>query len=372
VLSGSRGALLALVAGLCVLAARTKPKAKTVMKWAVLTGVLFAAFYVSPAAERLRARAHWISDERTGGARPLLWRDSLLMAMERPLRGFGSDNFVAAFPRFQSAELARAYPDFYHESPHNILLDALTSQGAGGLLALAAIAAIGIWASGPPYLLTGFIATLLAHQFIVFTAPTAFFFYLGAGLQVGQTIGFRSRPQPLETADRENRPSAPLMIPALAAVIFLIFAAWRLVAADHALAVVDHKLDAGNLRGAAEAYRRALAHSSAGVSADLHFSRRWADVAARFSDAPSRLYYSKSRQALRLSPPICPSSSKTAGTISPFLLRRETMSPESNTPCARQSPSARTGTSRTGPSHACLPPRAARPEPPLKDVLPWT
>src|SRR5215471_10641133 len=50
-------------------------------------------------------------------------------------------------------KLARAYPDFCHESPHNILLDLLTSEGAGGLLALAAIAAIGIYAGGPPYLL---------------------------------------------------------------------------------------------------------------------------------------------------------------------------------------------------------------------------
>ncbi len=100
--------------------------------------IVFAAFYISPAGQHLRARVHWIGEDPAGGARLLLWRDSLKMAAAKPIAGFGPDNFVAEFPHYQSQELERAYPDFYNESPHNLFLDVLTSEGALGLLSLTA------------------------------------------------------------------------------------------------------------------------------------------------------------------------------------------------------------------------------------------
>ena len=151
-------------------------------------------FYLSPAGERLRARAHWIGEDTAGGARPLLWRDSLRMAAAKPLTGFGLDTFSAEFPHYQSEQLARAYPDFYHESPHNIFLDALTAEGVPGLLLLLAVASAGIAGglrAGPRNSLLGvaslpaLVASLVAHQFVVFIAPTAFYFYLGAGMLAG-------------------------------------------------------------------------------------------------------------------------------------------------------------------------------------------
>ena len=316
VMTGSRGAFLALAAGIFILAWRfpvtqstTQPGAAVRSRArlgafaaaAAATGIALAVLYVSPAGERLRARAHWISEERTGGARLLLWTDSLVMASKRPVRGYGPENFVAEFPRFQSVKLAQAYPDFYHESPHNVFLDALTAQGLGGLLALAGVAAIGAiagLAGAGPYLFAAFAATVVAHQFIVFTAPTAFYFYLGAGLLAGSTR--RNEAEAYEgsasgTGRRGPKPTRRKRAATLGlgVAIFLIAAGFRLAIADHALAIVDRRLDAGDPRGAAEAYRIALRHSGAGVSADLHFSRRWAAVAAQFPDAPSRLYYSQ-------------------------------------------------------------------------------
>src|SRR5207245_2040087 len=105
------------------------------------------AFYYSPLGAQLRARMRWSREDVRGGARLLLWRDSLRMALERPLLGYGPETFPTEFPRFQSAELARAFPDFYHESPHNVFLDALTSQGFPGLVILAGIAALGLYAA---------------------------------------------------------------------------------------------------------------------------------------------------------------------------------------------------------------------------------
>ncbi len=135
VLSGTRAAMLAVVVGFAAIAFQSgwKPRRRHVLT-ALICGALFVAFLFSPAGTRLRARVRWSGNEPTGGARPLLWRDSLRMAMARPFTGFGPETFSAEFPRFQSAELARLFPDFYHESPHNVALDALTSEGIPGLL----------------------------------------------------------------------------------------------------------------------------------------------------------------------------------------------------------------------------------------------
>jgi O-antigen ligase len=293
-LSGSRGAMLALAVGLCVLAAMLRPRARTVATIAVSAALAIAAFYFAPAGGRLRARAHWIGEDLAGGARPLLWRDSLKMAAAKPVTGFGLDTFVAEFPRYQSEDLARAYPDFYHESPHNVFLDALTAEGVPGLLLLLAVAATGIAGglrariSNPALgvaLLPAFVATLVAHQFVVFTAPTAFYFYLGAGVLAGARAS-KSEDFRVPAAWRW----AALVV-SLAAAGFLAVTAYRLVAADSALAAVQRRLDANDPRAAAEAYRRALSRSGSGVDANLYFSRRWAVVARKVPDVISKLYY---------------------------------------------------------------------------------
>jgi O-antigen ligase len=288
-LSGSRGAVLGLVAGVCVLAAAVRPSVRAVATTAALVAVALGAFYVSPGGERMRARAHWIGEDRVGGARPLLWRDSLKMAAAKPLVGFGLDTFVAEFPHYQSEELARQYPDFYHESPHNIFLDALTAEGVPGLLILVSIIAAGLsgavigGAKSP--LLPGLVASLMAHQFIVFIAPTAFYFYLGAALLAGHGAS-RLSPSPVPALWRRAT-----LAGGLAAATFLGVITYRMVAADSALATAQRKLDANDPRGAAEAYRKALSRSGPDATADLYFSRRWATVAASAPDTMSKLYF---------------------------------------------------------------------------------
>jgi O-antigen ligase len=288
-LSGSRGAALALVAGLCMLAAMLRPSLRSVAKIGAVVMLALVSFYFSPAGERVRARAHWIGEDRAGGARPLLWRDSLRMAAAKPLVGFGLDTFVAEFPHYQSEELARAYPEFYHESPHNMFLDALTAEGLPGLLLLVAVAAAAI-AGGVrarSALLPAFVATLVAHQFVVFTAPTAFYFYLGAGVLAGAGP---SRSVISRTPDAFRWVA---LAGGLAAAGLLVAMTYRMIAADSALAAVERGLDANDLHGAAEAYRKALSRSESSVAADLYFSRRWTVVARNAPDTISKLYYSQ-------------------------------------------------------------------------------
>src|SRR5262249_41352658 len=104
--------------------------------------------------------------------------------------GIRAETFSVEFPRVQPAALARAYPDFYQESAHNILLDALTAQGAIGLLALVAFVGLGFYAVWKAPLVPGgffgaaLAASLVSHQFSVFTMPTALYFYLTVGILV--------------------------------------------------------------------------------------------------------------------------------------------------------------------------------------------
>src|SRR5204863_5020769 len=110
----------------------------------VLVGV---AFFASPLGWPLRSRTRWYMEDPWGGARIALWRDSLRMGLNRLPFGYGPEVFGASFPHWESKELARAYPDFAHESPHNIFLDALIAQGIAGPLLLAAFCVGGFLAA---------------------------------------------------------------------------------------------------------------------------------------------------------------------------------------------------------------------------------
>lgn len=292
ILAGSRGAWLGLAAGIAVFVSLQRPRLRTVAAGVAIFLVLGAAFYVSPAGARLRARAFWISEDRAGGARLLLWRDSLRMSAARPWTGFGPEAFVAEFPRYQSAELARAYPDFYHESPHNIFLDALSSQGIAGALLLAAWVALGVIAAlrAPPAarpvaiaLLSALVASFVAQQFVVFIVPTAFAFFLGIGLLAHLEPGAELKPVRMPVR-------AAIALGSLAAAGFFALAGYRLSEADLALARMQRLLDSGRSKEAAALWESSRTSGSAnvrrawGVTADLHFSRRWASAASAAQD----------------------------------------------------------------------------------------
>ena len=151
-LTGTRAALLAATAGTVTLAIleRTGIRSRFRARYlaiAVACVCLLAAFVISPPGTQVRARVAWSEEEPAGGARPLLWRDSIRMAGDKPLFGFGPEVFPAAFPRFESEQLARLYPDFHHESPHNLQLDALTAGGIPAFLLTLGWGGLGIYAA---------------------------------------------------------------------------------------------------------------------------------------------------------------------------------------------------------------------------------
>jgi O-antigen ligase len=286
VLTGSRAAFLGLIAGAATWSAwklrkSSLPARRTIWRAASYAGAALAALavlYVSPLGQPLRSRTRWFVEDPWGGARPLLWRDSLRMGLARPLAGHGPETFTAAFPHYESTALARAYPDFAHESPHNIFLDALVAQGIGGFLLLAAWCALGFGAAWKirdvhPRLaacLAGALAAgLVSQQFTAFTIPTAVIFFATVALAAG-LAGFAGEASGVSVR------RFPFALP-------LLYFAARLAFADHALALTQRDLAAGNLTAAA-AHFQASGHTS-----DLWYSRELLAMAGKGSNISDRL-----------------------------------------------------------------------------------
>jgi O-antigen ligase len=276
VLNGTRAAMLgAVVGGVVLLLTRRRGIGVRAGVAGLVCAVGLVLFFFSPGGVKLRARLHWSLEDARGGARLLLWRDSLRMSAEKPITGFGPEAFGTEFPRFESAELAAAYPDFYHESPHNVFLDAVTGQGISGLLVLVALCGLGIVAAiracrlanplGPP--LAGALAgTLVTQQFTVFVLATALYFHLLVALLV---VAARS-PWKSEVPARHAR--RWILIPSGAAALLLVAAAVQMIAADRAFAITQQRIAAGDIERASKAYRDVLRWQLPGASSDLSYS----------------------------------------------------------------------------------------------------
>lgn len=281
VLSGTRAAMIGLLAGAAFLAVQRNLRFR--LRYMAMLAAIAAAsalFYFSPAGAALRARVHWALDEPAGGARLLLWRDSLRMAASRWPAGYGPETFIPAFALHQSPELARAFPDFYHESPHNVFLDALVAQGVVGLVLLLALAASGFAAAWNARrnplagaLAAGLAAMTISEQFTCFTLPTALAYYAAIAMLVSLSIPARLAA----------RPTRSRWLPAAVAVpcaVILVFFAVRLWMAETALAAVRRDLDSNLVGDAAGRYSEYEQWRWPSRSADLWYSRRLAQIAA--------------------------------------------------------------------------------------------
>ena len=294
VLSGTRAAMLGLAAGAIVflMASRARMRNRAALV-GIVCAALLAGLFFSPPGAKLRARLHWSLEDARGGARLFLWRDSLAMAAHRPLAGFGPETFAAEFPRFESIQLARAFPDFYHESPHNMFLDVLTSQGAPGLLALLGLCGLGVWAALRCYrsqqplaapLAAALVGALVAHQFVVFILATDLYFHLLLALLVISA----TTEQAIEPNTERRR--AWLSLPlSWATILLLATFTVRLLIADRALAVAGEGVAAGRATDAAAAYRTVLRSKPPGAGSDLGYSRAMQQLAVSAPAPATRL-----------------------------------------------------------------------------------
>ncbi len=273
VMSGSRAAVLGVLAGAVVMLIGHRPTHRRYKWWTIGAAtaiVLGGVFYSSPAGKPIRNRINWVATEPLGGARPLLWRDSLAMSRHHLALGYGPETFIAEFPRQESVALARAFPDFLHESPHNIFLEALVSQGVPGALILAALCVWGAFAARrSPMLGAALAGGVTAQLFTSFVLPTAVFFFL--------TLALLVEPGP-------TRRIPVLRLAACFGAFILALYAVRFFAADWALGSASAALDRGDVQTGLPEYDRAAKWAPAGASADLYFSRRLANYVSKTSD----------------------------------------------------------------------------------------
>jgi len=276
-LSGSRGAYIGLLAGAgawCVWKGlRVPPR---IIAGSVLAVLLVLGFYVSPAGWQLRSRARWFREDPWGGARLYLWRDSTRMALDHLVLGCGPEVFTGAFPPYESRELAVAYPDFAHESPHNIFLDVLVAQGLFGLAAFCGLCAAGFAAAwrlrarhngAAAGIAAALAAGIVSQQFVVFTIPTALIFYTVAAVAIGLAC---------DAAPQRPKLSRVTAIPVAMALIY--FCA-RFAIADRALTLAGEDINSGAVAAAAGHYARYERWRLPGTAADLWYSRALLDLA---------------------------------------------------------------------------------------------
>jgi len=215
--------------------------------------------------------------------------------------GTGPEMFAARFPHYQSVELSAAYPDFYHESPHNIFLDALAAQGVPGVLILLLTAGLGFAAAwqaraSAPRLSGALAATLAAslasQQFSVFTLSTALLFYAAVAMPAALA------PSPAPAARAAGKwPIFWRRAAQFGAACALAVFAVRLLAADYALEALRRRLERGDLAGAVREHACVLGWQPPGMNAELWYSRSLVLLAQKSPNLLTRV--AASEQALQ-------------------------------------------------------------------------
>jgi O-antigen ligase len=286
ILSGTRSALLGLGVGVCTLFLLDKRRllqrrilARFAYRALAFAGVA-AAFLLLPTGAGVRVRlAQWATD-RGGGPRLMVWRDSLALIRQHAAWGIGPEMFEAEFRRAESLELARAFPDHYHESPHNFFLEAGLSQGVFGLAVWLALLGLGCWCgvavrksgdSAPAPLLPAMLGMLVSLQFCPLTITNEL--YLLA--IVAMLAGLAARSMEREFCPM---PMPPVVTPfAFVAGVALLAVGATYAAQDVLYILAERRIAHGDVAGAEHWYGSARKIPIPGP--DLEVSRQFAALA---------------------------------------------------------------------------------------------
>jgi O-antigen ligase len=223
ILSGTRSAVLALIAGLTVsgMAGKTlRLSRSSAMAAGCAAGVALIALLAGDFGASFRRRLEQWRQDFAGGPRLLVWRDTMAVVARHPVLGTGPESFGNQFRRVQSAELERAYPDIFQESPHNLLLATAVEQGLPGLLALAGMLLL-IFAARPASdgpggaLRAASVATLVSLAFLTVTIQGALMLYACMALGAVEPQGAAKAPP--------GRPG--IVLKSVAVSLALVFAA---------------------------------------------------------------------------------------------------------------------------------------------------
>ena len=237
VLSGTRGAMVALIAGLFLVGILFGLRRQTAShRYAAIALLCLACISVAlilaaprlPHAILLDRFAHL--NDRNGSARLTLWRIAWQESLDHPALGIGPENYRAAFDHHFDQRIYEYQPaGLENDKPHNYLLEVLVTTGLGGFLTYLAMLALTLLAFSKAYragriswvesviLAVGIVVYHLQNLFAFDTpcASVAFYTYTA----FAAVLWNESHPQPA------NQPiSAPVHPSPWAKVVFCIAA----------------------------------------------------------------------------------------------------------------------------------------------------
>jgi len=254
----TRGAVIALACGLLVtLLVYSIFAGRTARKSRMITGIIFGVlvllaiiFYVERkqpffANSAIFGRLSSLSIESfKGEGRAHIWPMAVNGALQRPILGWGQENFNYIFNANYAPEMYGQ--EQWFDRAHNVFLDWFVASGFVGLfayLALFVLAIIAIWRSdlsvAKKSVLTGFVAAYAVNDFAVFDNLASYVFFFGIlafvnSFKEGKPIKFFGE-KPLRT-DAVEYIVAPIVIILLVGSVYMfnvrpIQANTRLIAA---------------------------------------------------------------------------------------------------------------------------------------------
>jgi hypothetical protein len=280
VLSGSRSSLLALGAAAAVSlpAIRRIPRRTGWGAAAICAAALALVFFLSlHSGSSLRLHVDRWRQDLYGGPRVRVWRESLALVAAYPIAGSGPETFGNQFRSRQSAELSRAYPDYFQESPHNFLLEGAVAQGCFFLVIVAGIVYLVLWGraasnKGPAaWLRASMAATLVSLLFLPVTISGGLMLYGILGLLVAATA-------PVGVQPRGAVPGL-VKLAACGLAALLLAAGIGYLRKDMAYAGIDAAVKAHRFAETAQAYRTAADTWFPAPGEDLWASRQFAAIA---------------------------------------------------------------------------------------------
>jgi len=203
IFSGTRGSLLGFLVGIFVvllgysITLKSRPKVRRLSLsilaiCVVVLGVLYlnrqnSAVFNIPVLGRLLNSSLSMG---TGSTRLIAWNIAVEGWKERPIFGWGPNNFFYAFNKYYNPKsLEFGYGETWFDNAHNIILNTLTVQGAFGLmcyLSIFIIATLVLWRNKElreknlhlVVLGSAFLVAHLVQNFTVFENPTSYLYFV--------------------------------------------------------------------------------------------------------------------------------------------------------------------------------------------------
>lgn len=203
IMTAVRGALLGFGVGLLILAAHSMPTFKNYFKINKIRAVILVALFAVSFFGIWRFGGHKIAsfsyferlsnlsfEQATIKQRLIVWQIALSGIKERPIFGWGPENFGSVFSAKYDPKLYNAPDDVLFDRAHNAVLDIAVTQGIVGLLAAAFLGIMAFFAihfSEFPRFQKGIFYSLLA----AYSVQNLFFFDLfSTFLMLSVLLGF--------------------------------------------------------------------------------------------------------------------------------------------------------------------------------------